>query len=650
VRTTLKRGHGRTAFDGNGSGHATLPPDALSPISLYTADGPPPKSRTRRVGRVFGWIGLVLIMVAVGFAGGTYLWLHESVASLELTNCDGCDIIHRKLAPVQQHGPTTALVLGYDHRAGQGGLPSRSDTMMLLRSDPKSHTVSQLSFPRDLNVQIHCPGITPYTDKINAAYSRCGALGSLGTVEALTHLPVNYLITVDFRGFKKVVNILGGVWVDVDRRYYNAHGGTCSTCFATINIQPGYQRLTGGSALDFVRYRHTDSDIYRVARQQLFIQAMKEQFANSFSLDKIPSLVGAVSSNVKIGLPGGKHLSLGLLEGYAQLLRGSHFCQAKIGDVTGYSNLTAPEQSITAAVHQFLTPCVKSSKEANSAALGEKVKTHKPSVPKPAATKIIVLNGNGVAGSAADAKYRLLQRGYRMLDPVGGQAANAPSRVFHTKVYYQDWSKKAKAAAGSLAQVLAPADAAPLPANLRPLCGGTMLCVVVGVTYHNALTPPPPAPPVIKHEPPHVFFDRSASEALVRDAQRRVPFKLLVPNVLETLSVPDTNGGDPPMRLYTINGRSKAVRLIYYRPGPNEYWGIEETDWAGAPVLAEKSFHRTIGGRSYNFYYHGTHLHMVVLRQAGVSYWVVNTLIDSLSNETMIAIAKGLSPLNQKKG
>jgi len=594
---------------------------------------------------VLGWIGLVLVMVAVGFAGGTYLWLHESVASLELNTGPGINDIHHKLVPVTPHGPTTALVLGYDHRAGQGGLPSRSDTMMLLRSDPKSHTVTQLSFPRDLTVQIHCPGITPYTDKINAAYSRCGPLGSLGTVEALTHLPVNYLITVDFRGFKKVVNILHGVWVDVDRRYFNDHSGPYG--YATINLQPGYQRLSGGAALDFVRYRHTDSDIYRVARQQLFVQAMKEQFARSISIGEIPSLVGAVSDNVKIGLPGGKHLSLGLLAGYASLLRGSHFCQAKIQDITGYSNLTAPEQEISAAVHDFLTPCVKAASEANTVALGGKV-TQKTSVPKPAQTKIVVLNGNGVAGSAADARYRLLQRGYRMLDPVGGQAANAPAKVFHTKVYYQDWSKKSKAAAGSLAQVLAPADTAPLPATVRPLCGGTMLCVVVGVTYHNALTPILQHGPVIKHQAPNVTFDRAASEPLVLQAQRRVPFSLLVPNVLESSSVPDTNGGDPPMRVYTIDGHSKAVRLIYFRPSANEYWGIEETNWADAPVLAEKSFHRTIGGRSYWFYYHGTHLHMVVLRAGGTSYWVVNTLVDSLSNETMIAIAKGLSPLNEK--
>lgn len=612
-------------------------------MTIYTVEEPPPKSRLRRVGRVLSWIGLVLLMVAGGFAGGIYLWLHESVAAIEYHGPNAHEI-SKNLHIVQPNHPTIALILGYDHRAGQGNAPSRSDTMMLLRSDPKSQTISMLSFPRDLDVTLHCPGITPYTDKINAAYSRCGPLGSLGTVEALTSLPINYLITVDFRGFKKVVNILHGVWVDVDRRYFNDQAGPYG--YAKINLQPGYQLLTGGSALDFVRYRHTDSDIYRNARQQLFVQALKEQFAHSFSIDEIPNLVGAVSDNVKIALPGGHHLSIGLLQGYAEFARNlpkGHFCQAKIGNLTGYSNLSTDSSNIASAVQQFLTPCVKQAGQANTVALGGHVKQ---TVPKPAQTSIVVLNGNGVAGSAADAKYRLLQRGYQMRDPVGGQVANAPARVFHTKVYYQSWSQRGKVAAGSLAQVMAPADTAPLPRELRPICGGgTMLCIVVGSTYHNLLSPLS-VQPVIKHEAPSVYNDRTATEPLVVDAQRKVPFPLMVPNVLESTSSPDTYGGDPPSRVYTIDGGHKAVRFVFHRAGANEYWGVEETDWTDAPVLNENNFHRIIGGRSYNFYYHSTHLHMVVLQVGKTSYWVVNTLVDSLSNETMIAIAKGLQPLN----
>ena len=66
-------------------------------------------------------------------------------------------------------------------------------------------------------------------------------------------------------------------------------------------------------------------------------------------------------------------------------------------------------------------------------------------------------------------------------------------------------------------------------------------------------------------------------------------------------------------------------------------------------MLADKSFRHRLGGRDYDLYYSGSHLHMVVLRADGATYWVVNTLLDSLSNETMLAIAKGLKPLGPAK-
>src|SRR5262249_60480581 len=119
------------------------------------------------------------------------------------------------------------------------------------------------------------------------------------------------------------------------------------------------------------------------------------------------------------------------------------------------SDATTHRTNIESAVHDFVTPCVKDSSEANTVALGGKIK--QPSVPKPSQTSIVVLNGNGVAGAAADANYRLVQRGYKMQQPPSGQAANAPSKVFNTQVYYQSWSKRGMAAARSPAQ--APAAA-----------------------------------------------------------------------------------------------------------------------------------------------------------------------------------------------
>jgi LCP family protein required for cell wall assembly len=89
---------------------------------------------------------------------------------------------------------------------------------MLVRADPQTNSISLLSFPRDLLVTIKCPGHYDHVDRINSAYSECGSLGSLETVRNLTHVSINYFITVNFRGFMELVNNLGGVWVDVDRR------------------------------------------------------------------------------------------------------------------------------------------------------------------------------------------------------------------------------------------------------------------------------------------------------------------------------------------------------------------------------------------------------------------------------------------------
>jgi polyisoprenyl-teichoic acid--peptidoglycan teichoic acid transferase len=106
---------------------------------------------------------------------------------------------------------------------------------------------------------------------------------------------------------------------------------------------------------------------------------------------------------------------------------------------------------------------------------------------------------------------------------------------------------------------------------------------------------------------------------------------------------------EPPIRSYPITDDERAVRLVF-RTSPNgyqEYWGIQQTDWEDAPALQEPSTRRRIKGREYDLYFNGSKLHMVVLRGEEATYWVVNTLLDSISNETLIEIAKGLRPLKK---
>jgi hypothetical protein len=89
------------------------------------------------------------------------------------------------------------------------------------------------------------------------------------------------------------------------------------------------------------------------------------------------------------------------------------------------------------------------------------------------------------------------------------------------------------------------------------------------------------------------------------------------------------------------------VCLTFHTGAGNVYWQIMETNWTDAPVIRHPTDQITLKGRTFDLYTVGAKIHMVVLREGGASYWVVNTLRDELSNETMLAIAKGLQPLGK---
>lgn len=181
------------------------------------------------------------------------------------------------LSEVKGGEPQTILILGSDKR-GTPGDPGRSDTTMLLRVDPQKEFLALLSLPRDLEVQI--PGYG--TDKLNAAYSlgeQFDAKGgggpqlTLRTVKELLGIDINHIVNVDFSGFYDAINAIGCVYVDIDRHYYNPVGGE----YDDIDIKAGYTKLCGYRALDYVRYRHTDNDLVRGARQQAFVREARQQ-------------------------------------------------------------------------------------------------------------------------------------------------------------------------------------------------------------------------------------------------------------------------------------------------------------------------------------------------------------------------------------
>ena len=441
-------------------------------------------------------VGLILFIlvalgaaVAAGVAGGAYLYTDEGAHALA-PRAAATKKALKILKDVPQAGQAAnALIIGYDHRPEDGNSPSRSDTVMLIRADPVTNTMSLLSFPRDLIVNGRCPDGRTYTGRINEAYSYCGPAGTLETVRSVTGLPIHYLITVNFQGFVDVVNKLGGVWMDVDRRYYNPHGGV----YATINLWPGYQKLVGWQALDFVRYRHTDSDLFRLARQQLFVKGVKQAVnAKWKNPATVAKLFKVMTHNVEVGQKKGE-VSGGKLLAYAYFAYGlpsGNFNQVKLQGLTGTNELSTDPSNIQSAVQEFLHPDAEAPQKAAATALGRKLRSKNG--PNPKDISVVVLNGNGKPGAAANTSYLLSQKGYRILGPPEGFQANAPKRAFRTKIYYNG-KAKAKRAAEKVSGLFNSSDVAPLPKNqaLQILDNDALVLVIVGQTFTGQLTPTP---------------------------------------------------------------------------------------------------------------------------------------------------------------
>jgi LCP family protein required for cell wall assembly len=178
-------------------------------------------------------------------------------------------------------GPRTFMILGSDKRNGADRYsPARSDTILLARADPDAQAITVTSIPRDLKVDVPGHG----QNKINAAFEIGGRKGGPGlvvkTIKKLfkdkigQDLPITNVMVMDYGAFRRAVNYIDGVYVDVDRHYFNDNSS--GENYATIDVDAGYQKLMGKDALDYVRYRHGDNDLVRAARQQDFIRQAKD--------------------------------------------------------------------------------------------------------------------------------------------------------------------------------------------------------------------------------------------------------------------------------------------------------------------------------------------------------------------------------------
>jgi polyisoprenyl-teichoic acid--peptidoglycan teichoic acid transferase len=480
----------------------------------------------------------LVIVAAVAGATSASLILYLSDIANALKNHSEIQGLDPFLTKTSSSGAQTILIIGSDKRnASISGKYGLSDTTMLLRLDPDRGAIALLSLPRDLKVDI--PGVG--TDKLNAAYSIGGPKLTLRTVRQLTGVDVNHLVNVDFTGFARAVNAIGCVYVDVDRRYYIApNSGT-----SEINLQPGYQALCGFDALSFARYRHTDNDIVRAARQQAFLREARAKVPPSRLIEDRKKLVKIFTTYTSSDIGSAEEM-LQVLRLFFDL-RGAQIKEIHFNGTLGPSYVTATSSEIHTAVNQFLG----------------------------------VQGTPGPAGSSAQPKK-----------PVTAQ--QPPD---HSKSTPASSNKKSSSES--------------LPSTLT-----------------------------------RTSYGRQLAQA-IRARKEKVP--VFYPTVLE-------EGSDYAQkpRVYKINGKGDqspphdqraAYKWVFSLPTLGDYYGFEGTRWQDPPILSDPTDEKTIGDRDYKLYYDGDRLRMVAWQTDEGSFWVSNSLIETVPNEDMLKIAEGFRQL-----
>jgi polyisoprenyl-teichoic acid--peptidoglycan teichoic acid transferase len=337
--------------------------------------------------------------------------------------------------PQPQTEPVTILLLGLDRRPDDT-TPPRTDTMILVRVDPITKKVGMLSIPRDLWVTI--PGLNEATkDRINAAYGYGednhipggGPAMAKAAIKYNFGINVDYFAEVDFNGFQKIVDTLGGINVDVPKPLVDNQFPQGNNVMRIL-IPAGIQHMDGTTALEYARSRHQDSDLGRNRRQQQVLLAIKEKALDiPNTLSKIDQLLGDLRGSIRTDLNSDQILSLAML---APSISGGNITEASIGtDMVTETILPDTGADVLIPNWDKIRPLVAQLFGGSSIALE--------------AARIQVLNGTSTVGLATHTAQSLRDKGFNV---VGTDNTTA-----HAKTIIVDYTNKSFTA-GELAKAL----------------------------------------------------------------------------------------------------------------------------------------------------------------------------------------------------
>ncbi len=306
-----------------------VPLDGAKRAPTKPAKSAAPKGK-RRWGRIAALAvgGLLLFFLVWGLLG--YLSFSR-----------GVDEANERLQPrasnqLAEHSsmlsdPATILVIGTDGGSAPGrGDSNRSDSLLLLRTDPEHHRLSYLSIPRDLRVEI--PGYG--SSKVNAANQFGGPALTLATVRQFTGLPIHHVIVLNFDGFKELIDAMGGVEIDVPKKILSNKfdcpykAARCAE-WDGWRFEKGTQTMDGRRALVYSRVRtnqldSSDNDVTRGGRQQAVADAVGDEIASFGTFLKLPFIGDSLAAPLTTDMSAGDLMKLGWVRFRADASRSIH--------------------------------------------------------------------------------------------------------------------------------------------------------------------------------------------------------------------------------------------------------------------------------------------------------------------------------------
>jgi LCP family protein required for cell wall assembly len=531
-------------------------------------DGSEPPKKKRYWWR-FSLATFIIVAVTAAATSSAVLLYINSIAEAIGTkeNKELSSEVKQVVQHVHGGDPRTILILGSDIRPDMGEEFGRSDTTILLRLDADKNLISVMSIPRDLKVETPIFG----PEKFNGAYAAGGPKLTVQVVKELTGLPINNVVNIDFLGFIRAVDAIGCVYTDVDRRYFHSNLGVPEEeQYAEINIQPGYQKLCGKKALQYVRYRHTDTDIVRSARQQSFLSQARHQISPLDLITDNNNLIDILTEYTTANIEEGTEL-IELLDLLYEL-RGAEIQQVHFPAELGPSFVYANEDEIHHAAKEFLGEAGYQTQKAEIEEEEEKAKRKKRRQEERQKKK--------GKGQEKGKKKQHKKKPKKHVPPGGDELVPA------TELGEQE------------AEIVA-----------RKVGGGF----------------------------PVFYPTRLPSGATFQESN---PYEHIV---------------DP--RVYHLKDKDKERHAAYRMVGvfvpiyeePN-YFGVQGIrGWEDPPILDDPTEEKTVNGREYSIYTDSGKIKLVAWHRGENTYWISNTLQQSLTNEQMMGIAESCHVIEPTK-